>query len=253
LEADVRSEPRRVAGPGTRVLVVEDDAATRALVARGLEQAGYVVAAAADGRQALDLMASTDPALILLDLGLPDTDGFAVCRHIRRESRVPVVLLTARGAEEDVLRGFAMGADDYITKPFSPRVLVARVAGILRRVAERDRYERDSRLRIGGLMIDLEGHELRVGELAARLTPLEARLVHVLAANAGRIVPHGSLIEHGWRGEPAARSNLKIRIYSLRRKLEGLVPGGVTIRAVSGTGYQLVARPHADGAGLGST
>src|SRR4051812_40369033 len=125
------------------ILVVEDDPGTRSIVTRALEQAGHRVIAAADGTQALDLVSKEDPALVVLDVGLPGINGFEVCRRIRCESLVPIVMLTARRSEEDILLGYSLGIDDYIIKPFSPRVLAARIASVMRRAIEGDRRERE--------------------------------------------------------------------------------------------------------------
>ncbi len=235
-------EPRPSAGgTGARVLVVEDDPSTRALVARVLAGAGYAIIEATDGAQALDLLARADPALVVLDVGLPGVDGFEVCRRLRRDSRVPILMLTGHVAEEDVLRGFELGVDDYLTKPFSPRVLAARVTTVLRRAAEGDRRERERErcVRAGSLELDTWGYEVRMDGQAVRLTPLEFRILHILVANAGRVVPYGRLIEFAWGPEGGSRSRLKVRIHSIRDKLGLPVRQERGIVPVTGAGYAL--------------
>jgi DNA-binding response OmpR family regulator len=222
-----------------KILVVEDDVTTREIVTRALKCANHTVITATDGERALESLASAQPDLVVLDVGLPGIDGFEVCRRIRLEGQVPIVMLTACDDEDDVIRAFKLGADDYVTKPFSARLLAARVATILRRTAEGARRRRDDRVRVGGLELDLRSYEVRMDGREVRLTPLEFRILHILAANAGRVVPYGRLIEFAWGHEGASPSNLKIRIHALREKL-GL-PGGAEpgIQAVVGTGYTL--------------
>ena len=222
-----------------KILVVEDDHSTREILTHALKRAGHGVVTAADGMGALDLVGSANPDLILLDVGLPDIDGFEVCRRIRLDRQVPIIMLTARDEEDDVMRAFKLGADDYVTKPFSARLLAARVETVLRRTAEAGRSDRENLIRVGGLELDVRSYEVRMDGREVRLTPLEFRILHILAANAGRVVPYGRLIEFGWGHDGGSPSQLKIRICSIRDKL-GLVarqePG---ITAITGTGYSL--------------
>ena len=222
-----------------KILVVEDDAGTREVVARALQRAGHDVVAVATGARALALVGSAAPDLVVLDLGLPDMDGFEVCRRIRRDSQAPIVALTARRAEDDVMRAFGLGVDEYVTKPFSARVLVARVAAVLRGAAEGDRRRRDDRIRVGGLELDVRSYEARIDGRPVRLSPLEFRILHILAANAGRVVPYARLIAFAWGHERATPSNLKIRIHALRDKLGLSAREEPGIKAVTGTGYAL--------------
>ena len=222
-----------------KILVVEDDAGTREIVARALQRAGHDVVAAATGRRALELVASTGPNLVVLDVGLPDMDGSEVCRRIRLDSQVPIIMLTARDAEDDVMRGFRLGVDDYVSKPFSARVLTARVATVLRRAAEAARRHRDDYVRVGMLELDVRSSEVRMGGREVRLSPLEFRILHILAANAGRVVPYDRLIEFAWGHERASPSHLKVRIHALRDKLGLPAREEPGIKAVAGTGYTL--------------
>ena len=222
-----------------KILVVEDDAATQQIVARTLRGAGHEVVAAASGERALELVGPATPDLVVLDVGLPDVDGFEVCRRIRLDGQVPIVMLTARAAEDNVMQGFRLGADDYVTKPVSARVLTARVAAVLRRTAEAGRRDREVLIRVGCLELDIRSHEVRIDGREVRLTPLEFRILHILAANAGRVVPYGRLIEFAWGHEEARPSHLKIRIHSIRDKLGLPAREEPGIKAVTGTGYAL--------------
>jgi DNA-binding response OmpR family regulator len=222
-----------------KILVVEDDPGTREIVTRALRCAGYETIDAVDGTRALDVVSSARPDLVVLDLGLPDVDGLEVCRRIRLDSQVPMVMLTARREEDEVMRAFKLGADDYVTKPFSARLLTARVAAVLRRTAEAGRRDREALVRAGILELDVRSFEVRMDGQQIRLTPLEFRLLHILAANMGRVVPYARLIEFAWGHEGAGPSHLKIRVHSLRTKLDLPVGAEPGIKAVVGTGYAL--------------
>jgi DNA-binding response OmpR family regulator len=225
--------------PKVKILVVEDDTGTREIVARALKRAGYEVIEASTGCRALELVASARPGLVVLDVGLPDVDGFEVCRQLRLRNQVPIVMLTARDEEDDVMRAFKLGADDYVTKPFSARLLTARVAVVLRRAVEAGKDRRADHVKVGGLALDVPSHQVRMDGHEVRLTPLEFRLLHILAANAGRVVPHGRLIEFAWGHEDANPLHLKIRIHALRTKLGLAARGEPTIAGIKGTGYAL--------------
>jgi DNA-binding response OmpR family regulator len=209
------------------------------LLVHALERTGYGVIAAAAGEQALDVLETASPDLVVLDLILPGMDGFELCRKIRLESQVPIVVLTARGDEEDIMRGFRLGIDDYVTKPFSMRLLVARVAAVLRRTGERNRRQRTDHVQAGDLELDVQTLEVRKDGQPVRLTPLEFRILHILTANKGRVVPYERLIEYAWGHDGGSPTHLKIRVCSLRKKLGLPVTGEAGIKAVVGTGYTL--------------
>lgn len=232
-----------------QILLAGDAAGALGALAQELKRAGHSVAVAADGTQALARVAAATPDLVVLDAGLPGPSGLEVLRRISREHAVPVVLLTARRAEEDVLHAYELGADDVIAASANPRLVAGRVAAILRRVTERRDRAGDEHPRAGRLGVDPWVAEAYLDGVPVRLTPLEARLLHLLVANAGRTVPYGTLLERGWRGEPASRANLKIRVHSLRRKLADADPGAVAIRTVIGTGYRLEVQPESSGDG----
>jgi two-component system response regulator MtrA len=229
---------------GTTILIVNPDPGTWGGLVRVLTVAGHRVIKAADGPQALALMASARPDLVVLDPDMPTMDGFEVCRRIRLDSRVPIVMVTTRKAEDDVLRGFRLGVDGYVAKPCSARILGARVCAILRRTGDRGRVERggcrnEGPIRTGPLELDPQHFEARMNGEPVHLTPLEVRVLHLLAANPGRTVSYEHLIEHAWGHDGASPSHLKICISKLRKKL-GLPTGGdAGIRAVVGTGYAL--------------
>src|SRR5829696_552215 len=172
---------RLTVGMRSRVLVVDDNARTQDAIVLYLRHAGYEVEAAATGPDALAAAAERQPDLIVLDLMLPGLSGLDVCRTLRERTDVPIIMVTARTAEEDKLEGLRSGADDYVTKPFSPRELVARVATVLRRARRGPRL-----IRAGDVEIDLTGREVRRGGAIVATTPAEFRLLEVLASNPGR-------------------------------------------------------------------
>jgi DNA-binding response OmpR family regulator len=222
-----------------KILLVDTDRDVLELVSREFLRAGYEVVTAADGESGLDLVAAAQPDLIVLDVELPGIDGFEVCRRVRLDSQVPIVMLTARDDEDDVMRAFRLGVDDYVTKPFSLRLLAARVVAVLRRTTEASRRHRNDHLQAGGFDLDVHSFEVRKDGRQIRLTPLEFRILHILAANKGRVVPYERLIEFAWGHEGGSPSHLKIRICSIRKKLGLPVSDDAGIKAIVGTGYTL--------------
>lgn len=221
-----------------KILVVDDDADLLALVGFALTQAGYAVVKAPDARSALRLFAAESPELAILDINLPDGSGFGVCEAIRAESRIPVMMLTARGEEEDLVRALELGADDYLTKPFSPRTLLARVKALLRRAG----LEAGGAMTAGRVSLDLESHQLRVGDAPPlKLTKLETRLMQILVANAGHVVSTERLLTHVWghRGS-GDRQLLKQLVHRLRQKIESDPSRPRYLQTESGAGYQLL-------------
>lgn len=224
-----------------KILVVDDDADLRGLIAYALRQAGYLVVEAADGAAALAAYECEEPALVILDVNLPRLSGFEVCRTIRQRSPAPggtpVMMLTVRGAEEDVVQGLDLGADDYLTKPFSPRALLARVRALLRRAA----VEKPAPLVAGDLALDLELQSVAVaGAPPVRLTNLELRLLQLLLANAGHTLPAERLLSHVWglRGS-GDRQLLKQLVHRLRQKIEADAAHPRYLVTVPGIGYEL--------------
>ena len=222
-----------------RALVVEDDSDLLDLLTYALRREGYTVLSAMDGQQALKRWEDEAPDIVLLDANLPKTDGYEVCRRIRHDGKVPVIMLTARDEEEDVLRGFRLGADDYITKPFSARQLIARMTAVLRR-SQADPYRQPSReVRIGDVLLDLQSYSVKAQDREIQLTPLEFRILYLLGVNEGRVIPYSRLVEYAWGYEGGDSSLLKTHICHIRQKLNLSAGKNGGIRAVPGVGYSL--------------
>ena len=220
-----------------KVLVVDDDADLRELIAFTLMQAGYLVIKAGDGPAALRRFEEEAPDLVLLDINMPGLSGFQVCETIRGRSRVPVMMLTVRGEEEDLVRALGLGADDYLTKPFSPRTLLARVKALLRRAG----MESSAPLAAGRLSLDLEEHTARIGAgEPVRLTKLELRLLQMLLANAGHAVNSERLLIQVWGHRSGGdRQLLKQLVHRLRQKIEA-DPAAPSLLRTAAAGYKLV-------------
>ena len=222
-----------------KILVVDDDADLLALVAFALSQAGFVVVKATDVASALRLFAAEAPDLAILDINLPGGSGFDICAAVRRDSKIPVMMLTARGEEEDLVRALDLGADEYLTKPFSPRTLLARVRALLRRAG----VEPGGAMTAGTFRLDLEAHTLRLGEaVPLKLTKLETRLMQILLANAGHVVGTERLLTHVWgqRGS-GDRQLLKQLVHRLRQKIEEDPAEPRYLQTEAGAGYRLEA------------
>ena len=223
---------------GRRVLVVDDDVKTVALVKLYLNRDGYRVFTAYDGTEALHLARESHPDLIVLDLMLPGIDGIEICRTVRAESDVPIIMLTARSTDQDKLTGLDLGADDYITKPFSPRELAARVRAILRRLpGERGPDE----IKYGKLTVNFLRHEASLGGRPLNLTMVEFKLLGVLVKEPGRVFSRPELIEKalGYDFEGFDRT-IDVHILNLRRKLEPDARNPRFIKTVYGAGYKFV-------------
>jgi two-component system, OmpR family, alkaline phosphatase synthesis response regulator PhoP len=219
------------------VLVVDDEPKIAQLARDYLEHAGFSVVTAADGRAALDAIARQRPDLVVLDLGLPELDGLDVTRTIRRDSTLPIVILTARDDEVDKLLGLELGADDYITKPFSPRELVARVRAVLRRT-ERPREPADV-VRAADLVLDVPRMRAELGGRGIELTATEFQLLATLARQPGRIFTRSQLLDavHGVAFESYERA-IDTHIKNLRRKLEPDPRRPHYLQTVYGVGYR---------------
>jgi len=221
---------------GKRVLVVDDDAKTVELVKLYLNRDGYRVLAAYDGAEALRLARERRPDLIVLDLMLPGMDGLEVCRTLRDESDVPIIMLTARTTDEDKLAGLSLGADDYVTKPFSPRELAARVRAVLRRLpGERGPAE----IKRGKLTLNFLKQEASVVGRPLNLTPTEFKLLGVLIKEPGRVFSRAELVEKalGYDYEGFDRT-IDVHILNLRRKLEVDPKHPKYIKTAYGAGYK---------------
>jgi two-component system KDP operon response regulator KdpE len=202
------------------ILLVDDEVSIQRAVGPLLRSRGYDVQAARTAREAFDAFARYTPDLLILDLGLPDSDGLDVCRWVRSRSEAPILVLSARGAERDKVRALDEGADDFVTKPFGPEELLARVRSALRRVFKSD-DPGTGRLDVGDLAIDFDRRRvIRAGE-DIRLTPKEFDLLSVLARNAGRVMTHRALLKAVWGGAAVDRpEHLWVLVRQLRKKIE---------------------------------
>ena len=223
-----------------RVLVVDDDPTVAEVVVLYLERAGYTVEAVRDGPEALARVAAEPPALVVLDLMLPGMDGLEVCRRLRAIAPIPVVMLTARGDEEDRVIGLELGADDYVSKPFSPRELTARVRAVLRRADAAPDAQREV-LDFGDLVIDPRAHEVRVIDVPVSLTAREFDLLVFLASRPRRACRREELLEHVWGYTYGDTATVTVHIRRLREKLEPDPSNPRWIKTVWGIGYRFEA------------
>jgi DNA-binding response OmpR family regulator len=222
-----------------KILVVDDDLDLIDLTGYALRRDGFTVVQAVDGEQALQRWERERPDLVLLDANMPKLNGFEVCREIRMNSITPVIMLTARDDEEDVLQGLELGADDYVTKPFSAKQLIARIRAVIRR-CQGDPYRQPvSELKAGDVALDLQSHEARKNGNVVQLTPLEFRLLYMLAMNEGRVIPYDRLVEYAWGYDGGDSSLLKTHMSHIRSKLGIGANGPGAIRAIPGVGYSL--------------
>ena len=218
-------------------MVVDDDRTLAELVTFALQREGFEVVQAHDGEAALRRWAEEEPDVIVLDVNMPKVDGFAVCRRIRAEAETPIIMLTVRSDEDDIVRGLELGADDYIPKPFSPRQLVARIHAVLRRAG---RTPTSAVRQVGLLTLDPSRREVQVsGGGAISLTPLECQLLELLMLNAGHVLTHSAIIDHVWGPEGADRDMLRQVVHRLREKIEPDSSEPIYIETVPGLGYGL--------------
>ena len=251
-------EPQFVArhgrGRGFRVLVVDDERPLAEVVARNLAHDGYEVATAFSGPDAVERARELDPDIVILDLGLPGMDGLEVCRQVRESSDCYIIMLTARAEELDTVAGLRAGADDYVTKPFSPRELVERVRALLRRprqVAKDPRPQEPPRV-FGPLSIDLEARDVQLDGVPIALTRTEFDLLGALTARAGEAMTRRLIIDTVWGESWIGDEQLvDVHIGNLRRKLDDPASRPRFIRTVRGVGYRLDPEPAAPPAGDG--
>ena len=231
----------------TTILAADDDPQLLRLITRNLQLEGYDVLAASDGQQALELIENNAPDLVLLDVMMPRMDGFTVCYRVREFSSVPIIIITARGQDQDKVRGLDLGADDYLTKPFSVDKLLARVRAVIRRSQFTAReYTQGLRATTatGSLVIDYSQHLVMLHGREIALTPTEYRIIAYLAQNVGRVVTQDLLLEHVWGQEYLGESHmLQVNINRLRRKLEVDATQPHYILTKVGVGYSLAALP----------
>ncbi|HEX8629048.1 MAG TPA: response regulator transcription factor [Catenuloplanes sp.] len=226
-------------GTTARILVAEDDAKQANLIRFYLEHQGHQVIAVADGRTALDVCRERRPDLLVLDVMMPRLNGLDVCRVLRTESHLPILLLTARSTEDDLLVGLDVGADDYLTKPFSPRELVARIKALLRRAGPVAAGER-SVLTIGGLEVDTSHFEVRVEGRPVALTAKEFGILEVLAADPGRVFTRSQIVDRAFGFDHhVLERTVDAHVMNLRRKIESDLANPRYVQTVYGRGYRL--------------
>jgi DNA-binding response OmpR family regulator len=224
--------------PSARIVVVDDDPGIRELATLYLRKEGFDVSTACDGASAVEAITAREPALVVLDVMMPGKSGFDVCRELRQHSNVPIIMLTARDEEIDKIVGLEIGADDYLTKPFSPRELVARVKAILRRAENGQREPVTHAVRVGGVTVDKQRREVKCGGEEIALRTKEFDLLAALADNAGIVLTREQLLDRVWGynfyGETRT---VDVHVQHVRAKLAGT---GLGIMTVRGVGYKLV-------------
>ncbi len=236
---------------GESILVVEDESNIAKLLTMYLEKDGYRVSVARDGQQGLERFEREHPDLVILDLLLPKMDGLEVCRRIRRQSFVPLLMLTAKKDETDKIVGLELGADDYMTKPFSPREMVTRVRAILRRAKQSTVATAgvDGLMEFGELKIDVPRHEVRVGPRLITLTAKEFDLLRTLAASPGKVYSRDALLNHVWGYDYYGDARtVDVHVGTLRKKLEAQPSAPRWIKTVWGIGYKFENAPAEAGA-----
>jgi DNA-binding response OmpR family regulator len=221
-----------------KILVIDDDKKIVELIRLYLQKDGYDVLVAYDGREALDIARQKKPDLVVLDLMLPVIDGLDVCRILRAESKVPIIMLTARTTESDKLLGLDLGADDYVTKPFSPRELLARIRAVLRRVREME-DEGPTEIRVGDLVVDLFRHQVRVRGVPVNLTPKEFKLLEAMIKARGRAFSRLELLERAFGPDyEGLERTIDVHVMNLRKKIEPDPAKPIYIETVYGYGYK---------------
>ena len=221
-----------------KILLADDDLDVLDITAYALRRQGFAVTLATDGSQALQAWQDTEPDVVLLDIRMPKVSGFEVLRAIRLRDETPVIMVSARSEEEDILRGLDLGADDYVTKPFSPTQLGARIRTVARR-GRRDLPKPSDEVEAAGIVLHLETHEATRGSLVVRMTPLEHRILRALMLDAGRLVPSDRLIERAWGFDGGDTNMLKTHISQIRKRLMLRAGEPGYIKNVMSIGYTL--------------
>jgi DNA-binding response OmpR family regulator len=234
-----------------KILIIDDDENLAWAVQKKFESLGFEVLTAADGRQGAELVEKEDPGLVILDLNLPDVDGLDICRYLRRHSNVPIVMLTGRAEDNDAVVGLELGADDYITKPFSLNELAARVRAVLRRTSATPMDNTPAatpshgvtppprRLEASDLTMDLQSKRVWLEDREVQLTPTEFRLLQTLMENCGKVVSHAELLKAAWGYEDSDTHLVEVHIGNLRSKVEARPGRPQRIKTVRGFGYRV--------------
>lgn len=227
-----------------KALIVDDDRTLADVIAFTFKREGFEVILAEDGEAAYRRWQNDNPDLIILDVNLPKEDGFTVCKRIREQSDIPIILLTVRSDEEDILGGFHLGADDYITKPFSPRQLIARVKAVLRRAKKKN----PATVREwGNISLFLNRHEIKISDYPPiQLSGLELRLMDCLMINVGQIVTPEIIIDQVWGPNGGDMDMVRQLIHRLRVKIDKQFPNQISIENVPGLGYELKSIQECD-------
>ena len=227
-----------------RILVVDDDWFVNRLAAITLQIAGYEILNALDGRDGLRIFHAQDPDLVILDLMMPELSGWEVCQQIRAVSNTPIIMLTAKNARDDVIRGLASGADDYVVKPFEPQELTARVRAVLRRTQSQagPKHERMLTLDQGRMIINLANHQVFKDGQPLLLTATEYKLLFYLASNAGRLLTTEQIHQHVWSGDnDTGLDSVRWYVWRLRDKLERDPNAPALITTERGVGYRFTS------------
>jgi DNA-binding response OmpR family regulator len=203
-----------------------------------LRREGFVVSTAADGANALSQIRSSPPDVALVDVQLPKMNGFEVLRNVRLESSLPVIMLTARGHDDDIVRGLQLGADDYVTKPFSPRQLAARIRAVLRR-CQAQLPAPMAEIEAAGMVLEINSHEVTTADFKVRMTPLQFRILYALMLNVGHVIPSNRLVEQAWGFEGGDSYMLKTHICHIRKKLKRRHGEPGYIQGIPSVGYVL--------------
>jgi two-component system response regulator MtrA len=224
-----------------KILLADHDVGPRDQISLALRRDGHRVSTAADGREAIRRWATEKPELVLLNKDLPTMNGLDVCRYIRQQANVPIIMLAERDDDAAMVRALQVGADDFVSKPAALKLLVARVQAIVRR------YSRDvgggagGELRVGGITLNLHSHETTRGDISVHLTPLEFRILYALVMNVGRVIPYSRLVDLAWDYDSGDPELLKAHVCHIRSKLR-MPPGGdVGIKTVRSVGYCFIA------------
>lgn len=225
-----------------RVLSVEDDEDIQELIRHNLQREGYDVISASDGEEGLNMAKSDSPRLILLDLMMPGLDGLEVCRRLKSDPvsmEIPIIMLTAKSEDSDIITGLELGADDYLTKPFSPKVLIARIRSLLRRVSRNDDTPDETQIRVHDILIDVNRHEVSMSGHALDLSATEFAILEFLARNPGWVFTRNKIID-AVKGKdyPVTERSVDVQILGLRKKLGD---HGQLIETVRGVGYRFKA------------